>query len=127
MMAGVCLFTACYGLTGMRARAGICRRAGDRHGRTPINEPANGARASGARLILVASPNERLRTATAQCEMTQRLVDIEKSRHSRPMAVGYHMHKFIPASETRWCSKSGRLEVVPHRVAHPAYPREPRA
>lgn len=93
-MAGVCLFTACYAVTGMRARAGICRRAGDRHVRTPISKPANGARASGARLILVASPNERLQTATVQWETPQPLGDIAKTRHCQPIAVGYHMHEF---------------------------------
>lgn len=46
--------------------------------------------------------------------------DIEKSRHCQPIAVAYHMHKFLFSQEPLWCSKSGRLELDPHRVTRPA-------
>lgn len=36
------------------------------------------------------------------------------------MTVGYHMHEFTFKQEALWCSKSGRLEVDPHRVTRPA-------
>lgn len=81
-MAGVCLFTACYAMTGMRVHGpGSVVAPATGMLKTPFNKPANGAGASGARLILVASPNERLQTATVQWKPAQHLGDIAKTCH----------------------------------------------